>query len=79
MILSGCTTQPQKTSNVPYQESLKRKCQAENLPRIKGHTGADIAVPAIEYQDLYSVCAARHNALIDEMNKRESVLNGTKN
>lgn len=79
MILSGCITQPSKIPSVPYQENLKRKCPTENLPRIKGNTGADIAAPAIEYQDLYSVCAARHNALIDEINKRESVLNGTEN
>ncbi|MCF2345553.1 hypothetical protein LGR65_19660 [Enterobacter hormaechei] len=79
MILSGCTTQPLQISNVPYQENLKRKCPTENLPRIKGNTGADIASPAIEYRDLYSVCAARHNALIDEIIKRESVLNGTEN
>jgi hypothetical protein len=79
MSLSGCITQPSTIPSVPFQENLKRKCPTENLPRIKGNTGADIAVPAIEYQDLYSVCAARHNALIDEINKRESVLNGTEN
>lgn len=79
MILSGCITQPSTIPSVPYQENLKRKCPTENLPRIKGNTGADIAAPAIEYQGLYSVCAAHHNALIDEINKRESVLNGTEN
>lgn len=76
MSLSGCLTPPSKTPNVSYQENLKRKCPTENLPRIKGNTGADVAAPAIEYQNLYSVCAARHNALIDEIELREKSENG---
>lgn len=74
MILSGCTTQPQKTPNVPYQENLKTKCP-ETLPRLEGNTGQLLAKALLIYQDIYPVCAARHNALVNEINKRERELN----
>ncbi|WP_090463416.1 hypothetical protein [Enterobacter sp. kpr-6] len=60
---------------MPYQENLKTKCP-ETLPRINGKTGTDIAGALLIYQDIYPQCAARHNALVNEINKRESVLNG---
>ncbi|PPS50413.1 hypothetical protein BWR12_13375 [Citrobacter braakii] len=55
---------------MPYQENLKTKCR-ETLPRIEGTTGAVVAGALVEYQNLYSVCAARHNTLVDEINQRE--------
>ncbi|MEI9881664.1 hypothetical protein V5014_04985 [Atlantibacter hermannii] len=59
---------------MPYQENLKTKCQ-EKLPRIEGKTGQLLAKALLIYQDIYPVCAARHNALVDEINKRERKLN----
>ncbi|WOZ76044.1 hypothetical protein [Kosakonia sacchari] len=58
-----------------YQENLKTKCAA-TLPRLNGATGAYIGGALLDYQTLYTDCAARHNALVDEINQRESVLNG---
>jgi hypothetical protein len=70
MSLSACSTRPQITPDVPYQENLKTKCP-ETLPRLEGTTGAYVAGVLLEYQNLYSVCAARHNTLVDEINQRE--------
>lgn len=72
MILSGCITPPPKMPNVPYQESLKTKCPVK-LPRLNGVTGKDLAGPLINWIEIYSDCAARHNALVDEINKREGM------
>ncbi|AUP76394.1 hypothetical protein CWS02_06500 [Enterobacter sp. EA-1] len=60
---------------MPYQENLKTTCPVK-LPRLEGTTGAVIAGALLDYQHLYTDCAARHNALVDEINQRESVLNG---
>ncbi|WP_421804809.1 hypothetical protein [Jejubacter calystegiae] len=57
---------------MPFQENLKTKCP-ENLPRINGNTGRDLAEPLLIYRDIYTECAARHNALVDEINKREGI------
>ena len=70
MSLSACSTKPQPEPGVPYQENLKTKCP-EELPRLEGVTGALVAGALLNYQDLYSVCAARHNTLVDEINQRE--------
>ncbi|MHC0463472.1 hypothetical protein CYD30_11800 [Kosakonia cowanii] len=58
-----------------YQENLKTKCP-EKLPRLNGVTGAYIAGALLDYQNLYTTCAARHNTLVDEINKREAIVNG---
>nr|WP_312217004.1 hypothetical protein [Pantoea vagans] len=70
VIISGCTTPPVKTQNVPYQENLKTKCPV-NLPRLNGTNGRAAAELLIQWIDIYSTCAARHNQLIDEINLRE--------
>ncbi|PWF53622.1 hypothetical protein BHT19_0023035 [[Kluyvera] intestini] len=72
MSLSACSTRPQITPDVPYQENLKTKCP-KTLPRLEGTTGAYVAGVLLEYQNLYSVCAARHNTLVDEINQREKI------
>jgi len=46
------------------------------LPRLAGTQGKDAADLLIIYLELYGQCAARHNQLVDEINLRESVLNG---
>ena len=75
MILSGCTTPPLKKQNEPYQENLKVKCSV-NLPRLTANNGQAAAESLIKWLDIYSVCAARHNQLIDEILIRESLNNG---
>ncbi|QFH52315.1 hypothetical protein FR819_20510 [Leclercia adecarboxylata] len=57
---------------MPYQENLKTKCP-ETLPRIEGTIGTFVADALLSYQKLYSVCAARHNTLVDEINLREKL------
>lgn len=76
MSLSACTTAPQPVPNVRYQENLKTKC-AVQLPRLKGTQGKDAAELLTLYLEMYGQCAARHNQLIDEINLRENILNGT--
>ncbi|WP_435303308.1 Rz1-like lysis system protein LysC [Proteus terrae] len=69
MILSGCTTKPPTTQNVPYQENLLTKCTT-TLPKLKGNTGADLATALLEYVEIYGKCAVRHNQLTDEIRQR---------
>jgi len=71
-ILSGCTTKPPKISNVPYQENLLTKCP-EQLPRLKGVSGKDLAEVLLKLTPQYAECAARHNQLIDEINQRKEM------
>jgi len=47
------------------------------LPRLKGTQGKDAAELLTLYLEMYGQCAARHNQLIDEINLRENILNGT--
>ncbi|EAW4238944.1 TPA: hypothetical protein G8N33_002651 [Salmonella enterica] len=75
MTLSACTTTPSPVPNVRYQENLKTKCVTQ-LPRLKGTTGKDAAELLNAYLEIYGQCAARHNQLIDEINRRESLLYG---
>ncbi|WP_072253928.1 hypothetical protein [Enterobacter roggenkampii] len=77
MSLCACSMTQPPAPNVPYQENLKTKCR-ETLPRIEGTTGTYVAGALDEYRELYSVCAARHNTLVDEINQREK-LNDRKN
>ncbi|PUW43198.1 hypothetical protein AUM99_18400 [Cronobacter sakazakii] len=58
-----------------YQENLKTKCSAQ-LPRLTGTTGRDAAELLTLYLELYGQCVARHNQLVDEINQRETLLNG---
>ncbi|WP_255459256.1 hypothetical protein [Buttiauxella sp. A111] len=58
-----------------YQENLKTKCPVQ-LPRLTGNQGSSAADLLIIYLDIYGQCAARHNQLVDEINLRESLLNG---
>ncbi|EOU9344044.1 hypothetical protein [Citrobacter amalonaticus] len=75
MTLSACTTTPSPVPNVRYQENLKTKC-ATQLPRLSGTQGKDAAELLTLYLELYGQCAARHNALVDEINLREKVIYG---
>ncbi len=76
MSLSACTTAPQPVPNVRYQENLKTKCTTQ-LPRLNGTTGKDAAELLTIYPEIYGQCAARHNQLVDEINLRESMSDGT--
>ncbi|SFN70305.1 hypothetical protein SAMN05421579_11611 [Xenorhabdus japonica] len=71
--LSGCTTTPPTPSGEPYQENLLKKCQAI-LPKLTGTTGNNLANILIDYSALYGNCAARHNQLVDEINKRKEFI-----
>ena len=71
-ILSGCTTTPQIMPSEPYQENLLTKCP-EQLPRLKGVSGKDIAEVLLKITPQYAECAARHNQLIDEINQRKEM------
>ncbi|MDI9768630.1 hypothetical protein QM327_18945 [Pantoea dispersa] len=57
--------------SVPFQENLKTKCPV-NLPRLAGTNGRAAAELLNQWIDIYSVCAARHNQLVDEIILRES-------
>ncbi|AVD62438.1 hypothetical protein C4B62_04140 [Serratia marcescens] len=57
---------------MPFQESLLVKCP-EQLPRINGATGKDVSEPLLTYLDIYTLCAARHNQLVDEINQRKEL------
>ncbi|PPC71288.1 hypothetical protein C1Y42_14475 [Pantoea sp. ICBG 985] len=57
--------------SVPFQENLKTKCPV-NLPRLTGTNGRAAAESLNQWIDIYSVCAARHNQLVDEIILRES-------
>ncbi|MGD8163368.1 hypothetical protein [Pantoea sp. FN0307] len=57
---------------MPYQENLKTKCPV-NIPRLNGATGKVLAEQLINWMQLYSECAARHNALVDEINQRKGI------
>ncbi|WP_071827926.1 hypothetical protein [Xenorhabdus nematophila] len=58
--------------SAPYQESLLTKCQG-TLPKLTGTTGNNLANILIDYSALYGHCAARHNQLVDEINKRKEL------
>ncbi|WP_458773799.1 hypothetical protein [Citrobacter portucalensis] len=60
--------------NVPYQENLLTRCP-EDLPRLQGTTGHDMATALLRYQDIYPVCAARHNSLVNEILLRRKAKN----
>ncbi|WP_228864237.1 hypothetical protein [Xenorhabdus sp. PB30.3] len=68
--MSGCTTTPPAPSGEPYQENLLTKCQHQ-LPKLTGATGNNLATVLMDYSALYGNCAARHNQLVDEINKRK--------
>jgi hypothetical protein len=36
-------------------------------------TGKDIGEPLLVYLDIYPLCAARHNQLVDEINLRKEL------
>ncbi|NHB87190.1 hypothetical protein C5471_05470 [Photorhabdus tasmaniensis] len=55
---------------MPYQENLKTRCPV-NLPRLDGVTGADFDKTLRRYRTGYAACAARHNQLVTEIEKRE--------
>lgn len=75
LILSGCTTTPLIKQSEPYQENLKTKCPV-NLPRLAGDDGKAAAELLVKWLDIYSVCAARHNQIIDEILLRENINHG---
>lgn len=71
--LLACTTKTLPPLNAPYQENLKTKCPHTNLPLLKNTTGEAAAELLIDLINLYGECAARHNQLIDEINKQEEL------
>jgi Na+/melibiose symporter-like transporter len=42
------------------------------LPRLTDATGSAMTAALLEYQKLYPLCAARHNALVAEIEQREN-------
>ncbi|CDG18543.1 conserved exported protein of unknown function [Xenorhabdus doucetiae] len=70
--LSGCTTKPPTRLSAPYQENLLTRCPAK-LPKLAGTTGNNLVYIIMEYSTLYGTCAARHNQLVDEINKRKEI------
>ncbi|WP_074439120.1 hypothetical protein [Photorhabdus australis] len=58
--------------NEHYQENLLTKCQGR-LPRLTGTTGNNLANVIMDYSKLYGNCAARHNQLVDEINKKKEL------
>ncbi|MCP9267842.1 hypothetical protein M5U04_06935 [Xenorhabdus sp. XENO-1] len=59
-------------SGAPYQETLLTKCPTQ-LPKLTGATGNNLATVLMDYSALYGNCAARHNQLVDEINKRKEL------
>ncbi|MCX9039273.1 hypothetical protein NLN94_09200 [Citrobacter portucalensis] len=59
---------------MPYQENLLTLCP-EELPRLQGEKGHDLAAVLLRYQDIYPVCAARHNSLVNEILLRRKAKN----
>nr|WP_232370155.1 hypothetical protein [Xenorhabdus lircayensis] len=58
--------------SAPYQENLLTRCQAK-LPKLAGTTGNNLVDVVMAYSTLYGTCAARHNQLVDEINKRKEI------
>nr|WP_072022056.1 hypothetical protein [Xenorhabdus cabanillasii] len=58
--------------SAPYQENLLTRCQ-DKLPKLTGTTGNNLVYIIMEYSTLYGTCAARHNLLVDEINKRKEI------
>nr|WP_282564842.1 hypothetical protein [Providencia rettgeri] len=69
--LSACTTTPPSVSSESYQENLLTKCPIL-LPRLNGQTGKHISEPLELFLTLYGNCAARHNQLVDDINRKRN-------
>ncbi|EOI7792851.1 TPA: hypothetical protein ACJIWH_000360 [Yersinia enterocolitica] len=70
MNMSGCSTKVVMPPNVPYQENQLTKCSTV-LPRLTGTTGNDFDNALRAYRSIYTLCAARHNQLINEITLRQ--------
>ncbi|UZX56883.1 hypothetical protein ND446_02555 [Yersinia ruckeri] len=68
--MSGCSTTAPLPPSVPYQANLLTPCN-KVLPRLGGNTGNDFDNALRAYRSLYTLCAARHNKLINEINTRQ--------
>nr|WP_233420396.1 hypothetical protein [Yersinia bercovieri] len=68
--MSGCSTKVVTPQNVPYQENQLTKCDTV-LPRLTGMTGHDFDNALRAYRSIYTLCAARHNQLINEIHLRQ--------
>lgn len=72
MITSGCSTKVQIAPSEHYQENQLTLCPV-NLPRLAGPTGNDFDAALTAYRQMYTDCAARHNALVGIIRQRKEV------
>jgi len=72
MSLSGCSTRALNAPREPYQENQLTLCPV-NLPRLAGKTGTDFNAALTRYFQLYTDCAARHNALVGIIRERKEL------
>ena len=70
--LSGCSTKALTRPSEPYQENQLTLCPVD-LPRLAGKTGADFHTALTRYFQLYTDCAARHNALVGIIRERKDL------
>ncbi|OVZ97965.1 hypothetical protein CBW53_06565 [Yersinia frederiksenii] len=70
MNMSACSTKAPTPPNVRYQENQLTKCDTV-LPRLTGTTGNDFDSALRAYRSIYTLCAARHNQLINEIHLRQ--------
>src|SRR5476649_2386071 len=72
MTMSGCSTTALIKPSEPYQENQLAICPV-SLPRLSGPTGADFDAVLTRYQNLYTACAVRHNALVGIIRQRKDL------
>lgn len=72
MITSGCSTKVQIKPDESFQENQLTICPV-NLPRLAGPTGTDFDAALTAYRQMYTDCAARHNALVGIIRQRKDL------
>src|SRR5476651_2351582 len=72
MSMSGCSTKVLIKPSEPYQENQLTLCPV-SLPRLSGPTGTDFDASLTAYQNLYTACAVRHNALVGIIRQRKDL------
>lgn len=70
VVLAGCGT-PVKTTPIIEQEALLQPC-ADDTVLPQGTDGAALLEALLQYQKMYSVCAIRHDALINTIKTLKS-------
>ncbi|ECX9514184.1 hypothetical protein F6Z27_09085 [Salmonella enterica] len=58
--------------NENYQENQLTLCPV-TLPRLAGQTGNDFDAALTAYRQMYTDCAARHNALVGIIRQRKEL------